>query len=102
MIPSVVRVRSTRPRGAAENGPQIQGKLDAGRLDPHVKLGFRVAGDLELVHDHRTEQRGFDFPELDPQAFLPRGACDPEAQAARDEQRSQDDGENAGEKHRAA
>jgi hypothetical protein len=60
-----------------------------------------MAGNLERVHDHWTEQRSFNFPELDPQAFLARGACDPQAQAARHEQRSQDDGKDAGEDHRA-
>ena len=44
----------------------------------------------------------FDFSELNAQSFLSRGARDPQAQSAGDEQRRQENSENAGDKQRAA
>ncbi len=60
-----------------EEGGEIQIEFDPGGFDHDTKRGVRLAGDLELVHDHRTPERRLDSFELNAQSFLPRGARDP-------------------------
>ncbi len=64
------------PARAVEDGAQIQGKLDPGGFDHDAKRGFRVAGDLERVHDHRTRAAG-------PRFFRTRSAILPVARRVR-------------------
>ena len=81
---------------------KLQSEFDPGSFDHHLKRGVRLAGDLKLVHDDRTQERRFDFFELDSQPFLLGGARDPQAQTAGDHERRQENGKDAGDKERAA
>ena len=38
-----------------EDSSEIQINFNTGRFDRHMKRGVRLAGDLELVHDYRTQ-----------------------------------------------
>ena len=80
----------------AEKSREVKSKLDARGFDGHAERSIWLGGDPKILYNHGAPERCFDFSQLDTQPFLSRSARDPQAQSARDDQRSKADHENAG------